>query len=458
MAAARVAPVQSHSQWLAALRRFMAIPSVSAQATHRQDVRRCAAWLAGYLRSIGLAGAALVETGGHPAVVAEWKRRPGRPTVLVYGHYDVQPAEPLKAWTSPPFVPTVRGENLYGRGASDDKGQLFAHLRAIECGLATGGLPVNVVCLFDGEEEIGSPNLRRLLQRLVPRLRADVAVISDTRMLGYDRPAITYALRGALTAEVRVKGPVRELHSGTFGGAVADPAAALCRMVASLHDRKGRVAVRGFYDDVEGLTPSVRARVRAAGPSNATLLAGVGVPPSGETGYTAYERTVIRPCLTVTGMKGGYAGPGRKSVVPTSATARLNLRLVPRQDPVRVGALLRRHLEAATPQGVTVDVRVEPAARPVVVDRRHPGMRAAAIACERAFGRPPVFLRSGGSIPAVSLLLDVLGMTSVLMGFGLPDANIHSVDERLHLPTLDRAVVACSEFLAQMSRVVGRDG
>lgn len=450
-AALRTAAAPAGADWLHPLKRFISFPSVSAQPARADDMRRCASWLAAHLRRIGLVDAAVLETGGHPAVLGSWRRRPGRPTVLIYGHYDVQPAEPHRAWRTHPFRPAVRGEHLYGRGASDDKGQFFAHLLALELALADGGqLPVNVVCLADGEEEIGSPNLPRLLAGSRRRLAADVAVISDTRMLGPDRPALTYALRGTVNAELVVEGPARDLHSGTFGGSVRDAASALCEIVSSLHDRTGRVAIQGFYDAVRRVPDRQRMELRAAGPSTQRLLSLAGSPAWGEPGFSPFERTVIRPCLTVTGLQAGYMGPGNKSIVPARASARLNLRLVPDQEPAEVAELLRRHVAAVTPPAVRARLRAVPGARPVVVDRRHPAMEAAAHACRRAFGRAPVFVRSGGTIPAVSMLGDVLAIPSVLMGFGLPDDNTHAPDERLHLPTFQRAVYACGEFLARM--------
>jgi acetylornithine deacetylase/succinyl-diaminopimelate desuccinylase-like protein len=429
----------------------MSFPTVSAQPAHAPDMARCAAWLAAHLRRIGLTDARVAQTGGHPAVVASWRQRPGRPTVLVYGHYDVQPAEPLKEWRTPPFQPTVRGDNLYGRGASDDKGQLFAHVVALQRALAAGGPPVNVVIVVDGEEEIGSPNLARLLTRRRQALHADVAVISDTRMLGPDRPAIVYALRGAVNSELTVTGPARDLHSGIFGGAVANPASALCHIVSTLHDERGRVAVRGFYDAVRPVSRRERAELAASAPRAGELLGTARVDPWGEPGYSAYERTVLRPCLTVTGMSAGYVGPGTKSIVPSRASVRLNLRLVADQEPAEVAELLRGHVAAVVPPGVRARLRTVPGARPVVVDRAHPGMRAASAACERAFGTAPAFLRSGGTIRAVALLRDVLGLPAVLMGFGLPDDNIHAPNEKTHLPTFERSVGACQEFLARIA-------
>jgi acetylornithine deacetylase/succinyl-diaminopimelate desuccinylase-like protein len=379
---------------------------------------------------------------------------PGRPTVLIYGHYDVQPADPLSEWRSPPFEPVTRGDNLYGRGASDDKGQLFAHVKALEAYLRTmGHLPVNVKCLFEGEEEIGSPSMAAFLRRHRDRLAADVAVLSDTRMLGPDRPAITYLLRGMLSLELEVYGPEQDLHSGTFGGAIHNPLQALCEILAGLHDIDGRVAIAGFYDRVQLWSRQERAAMARVGPTDAAILRDARTRVAwGERGYMLYERTTIRPALTINGISGGYQGDGPKSVIPARATAKLSFRLVPDQDPHEIDRLLRRHIALHTPPTVRCVVRTQAMAQPAQVDRRHPAMRAASRAYQRGFGAAPAWIGSGGTIPVASMFQQSLGIPTVLMGFALPDDNMHAPNEKMHLPTFHGGVRTSIWFLAEVGR------
>jgi len=443
------------ARFLSELKRLVRFPSVSAQAKHSADVRACAAWLAEHLKTIGMRGARVIATPRHPIVYADWKGAPGRPTVLVYGHYDVQPPDPLKEWTTPPFEPTVRGRHLYGRGVCDDKGQLFCHVKALESCLKTAGrLPVNVKCLFEGEEEIGSPSLGPFLRRHARALAADAAVMSDTRMLGPDQPALTYSLRGGLGMELEVTGPKRDLHSGTFGGAVHNPLQALCEIVAGLHGPDGRIAIPGFYDRVRRPDERERAYMATVGPTDEKIVADAGAEKGwGEAGWSIYERTTVRPSLAVTGITGGYQGEGTKAVIPSRATAKLNFRLVPDQDPREVESLVRRHLSQATPPTVRSRVVTHLRARPAEIDRGHPAVRAAAFAYRRAFRAAPVFLRSGGSIPVVELFREILEIPTALMGFALPDDRIHAPDERFFLPNFDRGIAACLAFLEEMAGV-----
>jgi acetylornithine deacetylase/succinyl-diaminopimelate desuccinylase-like protein len=449
-----LAYARSHrARFLDELKRFVRFPSVSAQRKHAGDVRACAEWLAGQLKAIGMAGTRIVPTPRHPIVYAEWKGAPGRPTVLIYGHYDVQPPDPLNEWTSPPFEPTVRGRHLYGRGACDDKGQLFAHVKALEsCLKTTGRLPVNVKCLFEGEEEIGSLNLKTFLMKNAEKLAADAAVMSDTRMMGPDQPALTYSLRGGLSLELEVTGPRRDLHSGTFGGAVHNPLQALCEIVARLHDKDGRIAIPGFYDHVRLPDERERAYMATVGPSDAKILADAGSERSwGEKGFSLYERTTIRPSLSICGLTGGYQGEGSKAVIPARASAKLNFRLVPDQDPREIDVLVRRCLDRATPSTVRSRITTQLGARPAVLDRGQPVMRAAAHAYRRGFGAAPVFLRSGGSIPVVNLFQERLEIPTALMGFALPDDRIHAPNERFFLPNFERGIATCLAFMEEMA-------
>jgi acetylornithine deacetylase/succinyl-diaminopimelate desuccinylase-like protein len=438
------------------LAEFVGFPSVSGDPGCAAQVRACAAWLARRLAGAGLDEVEIAPTPGHPAVLAAWRPLPGAPTLLVYGHYDVQPPGPAAAWRSPPFEARVRGQRLYGRGASDDKGQLLAWVAALEAWLGVHGrLPVNVVCVFDGEEEIGSPNLRPVLERRRRALAADAAAVSDTRMLGPDRPAITYGLRGSLRAEVEVQGPPADLHSGTFGGAIQNPLQVLANLVAGLHDGRGRVRVAGFYDRVRDVTPAERVALARVGPGDAEIRRLAGVHQTvGEAGFTPYERITIRPAVTVNAIVGGDPGPGGRAVIPASARAVLEARLVPDQRPVVVERLLRRHLAGAVLPPATARVHITAQSRPVVVDPDHPAVRAAALAYRRAFGTPAVLLRSGGSIAAVGMLADVLDLPVVLMGFALPTDRLHAPNERAHLPTLRRGVETCIWFVAALAQVL----
>jgi acetylornithine deacetylase/succinyl-diaminopimelate desuccinylase-like protein len=422
---------------LAELVRF---PSVSAQPAHRQDVGACAAWLVRHLARIGLVRARLVPTptGGPPVVIADGPRGADAPRVLLYGHYDVQPADPRDGWSDPPFAAVIRGDELRGRGASDDKGQLFAHLAAIESWLATEGrLPVNLRCVFEGEEEIGSPGLLALLRTNPDLFAAEAAIISDMPMVGPDRPALTYAVRGLVGAEVTISRATGELHAGLHGGAVADPVLAACRMAAALRDPDGRITLPEFY-----------ARVKAVGPAERAALAQVarlgGGPGSGDDGagepsFTALERTTIRPALTITGIAGGSVGADGKAAIARAATLRFDLRLVPDQEPRTIMRSLARHCAAFATPGLRVRFVPGAAAAPLVLSREGAALAAAGRAYTRAFGRAPLWRRSSGTVPVAAALHD-RGVTPVLAGFALPDDHIHGPDERLHLPTFFRAI------------------
>ena len=442
-----------HARFVSDLTSFVGFASVGADPRRRDDVLACARWLARRLRRAGMPHVALVRTRGHPIVHAAWRLAPGSRTVLVYGHYDVQPAEPVSAWRSPPFRPVVRGESLYGRGACDDKGPLLCHVAAIERLLAAGGrLPLNVVCVFEGEEEHGSPNLPGFLRARRAELAPDAVVISDTRMRRPGQPAIVDGTRGALSLEVELIRAGDDVHAGQFGGAVADPLRALCGVLAGLHDARGRIAVPGIYDRVRPLPAAERERLAREAPSDTEILGDAGTGAAGgEAGFSAYERTTLRPALVLTGVTGGYVGPGAKSVVASSARARLNLRLVPDQDPAAVRRAVCARLDALTPAGLRLTVRGGPGSRATTIDRRDPAVRAAAEALRDAFGRPPVFMRSGGTIPIVDEMQRLFGAPTVLMGFARPQDGMHAPNEKVHLPTLHRGTVACARFLERLA-------
>lgn len=443
----------NRARFVAELKEFVSFPSVSARSANAGDITRCAEWLADHLHRIGMQHVEVVATRGHPLVYGEWLELPGAPTVLIYGHYDVQPAEPLDQWRSPPFEPVVRGKDLYGRGASDDKGQLLAHIKAVESCLRTSGrLPVNVKCLFEGEEEIGSPNFASFLAKNKGALTADVVVVSDTAMLGQDRPAITYAMRGALSLELEVTGPKTDLHDGQFGGMVHNPLKGLCDIVAGLQTSGGRIAIPGFYDRVREVSAEERRYMAGNGPTDEQLLSNAQTSRVwGERGYSLYERTTIRPSLTISGITGGYQGPGPKTIIPARAVAKLNLRLVPDQDPGEIERLVRKHIARLTPFTLRASIRSQLAAKPVLVDRAHPLVKAAATACHKVFGATPVFVRSGGTNPAVTAFHDVLGLPTALMGFGLLDDRIHGPNEKFHLPNFHKGIATSIWFFHEVA-------
>lgn len=434
-------------RFVAELAEFVGFPSVSSIPQAETSVADCARWLAHHLRRLGIHEARVLPTSGHPMVLATWSGRPGAPTLLVYGHYDVQPAEPLEAWSTPPFRATIRAPYLIGRGASDDKGQVLAHLKAIESYLSTwGALPVNVIVLIEGEEEIGSPGLIAFLNQHGDVVASDVAVASDTAIDGPRRPAITISLRGALVLDVTVNGWPREVHSGVFGGVAPDAVAGLSEMLSSLRRADGGVAVRGFYTDVRRQDGGSVGRPEHASADGFT-------EGMDERHFTDLERRTVRPSLVVTGIAGGHTGAGLRAVVPSRATARLDVRLVPDQDPVQIEELIRAHLARVASPSLRCSVSRRLTAGPLWVDPAHPSVQVAASAYRRGFGVPPALVRSGATIPPLPTL-QILGAPVVLMGFGLPDDRIHAADERFHLPTFAKAVDTSIWFLWQL----GLDG
>ena len=443
------------SRFVEELKRFVRFPSVSNQPKYARDVRRCAAWLAAHLQRIGLQQVRIIPTKRHPIVYASWRHARGRPTILIYGHYDVQPPEPLNEWHTPPFEPVVKNNNLYGRGACDDKGQLFTHVKAIESYLETQrALPLNVRCIFEGEEELGgSANLEAFVRRNRSALRADAAVISDTRMLGPGQPALGYSQRGNIRFELEVRGPRQDLHSGNFGGVVHDPVQALCEIIASLHDSEGRVTIPGFYNKVREWSDKEREYMASAGPQDSEILRDARVPKAwGESGYTLYERITIRPALTVNGIRGGYQGAGIKTVIPARARAKISIRLALDQTPGEIHRLFREHIARIAPPTVRVEIRTLSSSDPLIVNRNHPAIAAASLAFQKGFGARPIFMRSGGSVSAASVFQKQLGIPTVLMGFALPDDHAHAPNERLHLPNFFRGIETSIWYMALAAR------
>jgi acetylornithine deacetylase/succinyl-diaminopimelate desuccinylase-like protein len=426
-------------QAVAELIEFLRIPSISSLPAHRPDVERAAEWLADRLRHAGLEWVTVHPTGGHPVVTASAPYQAGRPTVLVYGHYDVQPVDPLEAWESPPFEPAVRNGRLYGRGASDDKGQLYMHIVAAEACLRTTGLPVNLTFLFEGEEESGSVHLHDFIREHQDLLAADAAVISDTPMYQAGMPAICYGLRGLAGIEVRVDGPAQDLHSGVFGGAVANPAHELARLIASLHTPDGRVAVDGFYDGVRDVPPAERDALAKLPFDPEAFLASTGSPALfGEPGFTTLERLWVRPTLDVNGMWSGFIGEGRKTIIPAYAAAKITCRLVPYQDPQHVQKQVIRHLQDRCPPTVRLTVTPYEADPGILTPLDHPVVAAAEGAIRRVFGQDPVHILMGGSIPVVLTFRDVLEAPTVLLGFALPEEHFHAPNEYFTLENFFR--------------------
>ncbi len=434
---------------LARLLDLLRIPSVSTDPAHAGDVRRAAGWLADRLRAAGATGVRIDPTARHPVVYGERLAAPRAPTVLVYGHYDVQPPDPLELWDTPPFEPAIRDGVIYARGASDDKGQSLAHVEALAAYTAAGAAPpVNLKYVFEGEEEIGSPNLEAWFREHAAELGADVAVISDTAMVAADQPSIIYGLRGLAYLEVEVTGPNRDLHSGHYGGAVRNPANALAAMIAGLHDAEGRVTIPGFYDRVRPLDDAERAELARLPFDVGGFRDAVGAAGDwGEAGYSVVERMGARPTLDVNGLWSGWTGPGAKTVLPAKAHAKISMRLVADQDPDEIAVLFGEHMRRIAPPGVHVTVTNLHGGQPALIDRGHPAIRAAVRAYSDVYGRAPVFAREGGTIPVVALLGSLLGLQSVMLGFGLPDDNLHAPNEKFRVDQYFRGIETIIAFL-----------
>jgi acetylornithine deacetylase/succinyl-diaminopimelate desuccinylase-like protein len=423
------------------------IPSISSKEAHKDDMYEAAAWIKAKLLEKGAQTAEVLDTDGHPVVYGELVINPDLPTVLVYGHYDVQPVEPLNLWKSPPFEPEVRDGKIYARGADDDKGQMYMHFAAFEYMVETNQLPCNVKFMIEGEEEIGSPSLGKFMEQNREKLAADVILVSDTSMLGPDNPSITTGLRGLSYVEVHVTGPNRDLHSGLFGGAVANPINILCKMIGSLIDDKGRITVEGFYDDVEVLSKEERAEMARAPFDEEAYKKALDIAEvHGEEGYSTLERTGIRPTLDVNGIWGGHTDPGAKTVLPSEAHAKISMRLVPHQDSNKITEVFKKHFLAIAPPYVKVDVEFLHGGEGYVSPTNTIEYKAASKAYEATYGKKPIPVRSGGSIPIISLFEKILGIKSILMGFGLESDAIHSPNENFPLDQFFRGVETIPHF------------
>jgi acetylornithine deacetylase/succinyl-diaminopimelate desuccinylase-like protein len=445
---------------LDSLRQFMRFATVSSTSQGRKEIHRCARWLASCLRRLGFDQVEIPVAGGIPVVIARMTGSPG-PRVVIYGHYDVVASGPVGDWHHHPFAGVVRAGRLHGRGASDDKGPVWAHLCAISAWRRSGRmLPIEVIVVLDGEEEIGSPHLAKAISATLGPRSANVTLVSDTRMLGPNRPVLVSALRGSVTLALSLQAPGGDLHAGAFGGGVINPAEALARLVDSLHDRVGRVAIRGFYTSVKPISPATRAVLRRLGPSDADFReAADGAILSGDPAWTAFERTTLRPAVVTTGVDAGGLGDEGRNSIPRSARARLNLRLVPAQDPLREARRVASHIRHLVPPGLSVRMRVQAATPPTLADTDHPATTRVAAALEDTYGHSVVCLPSGGTIPAVGILQRVLETPVVLMGLSQPDDRVHGVNESFSIAGLWRATDACIRVYQHLGLLrTGRPG
>ncbi len=444
---------KNQERFLAGLEELLRIPSISTLPEHKPDIRKAADFLVKDLAQMGMKNARLIETAGNPLVSAEWLEAPGKPTLLLYGHYDVQPPDPLDEWTSPPFEPQVRGDNIFARGAVDDKGQTYLVLKAVEGFLKTSGkLPINIKFLIEGEEECGGEAIEAYLKEQGRNLGADAALVCDTEMFAPELPTLCVGLRGLIYTELEVRGARTDLHSGMYGGAAPNPFQALAEIISRLKDPEGKILIPGFYDDVKAPTEAEKeAWDRLPFDEKQYLETEVGsVSLTGEKGFSVMERTWVRPTLEVHGIRGGFTGEGAKTVIPAKATAKISMRLVPNMKPDAIFAAYKKHVESLTPKGTKVAVKLLSGAPASAVDTANPFIEKAAQAMEEIFGKKTVYIRSGGSIPVVGLFNEYAGIPSVLMGFGLPDDNLHAPNEKFHLPNFYRGIETVGRYLEML--------
>jgi acetylornithine deacetylase/succinyl-diaminopimelate desuccinylase-like protein len=439
------------------LKQYLAIPSISALPQHQPDVRRAAEWTADQMRQIGLQNVRLLETPGNPIVYGDWLNAPGAPTILFYGHYDVQPVDPVELWDSPPFEATVRDGELYARGAADDKGQVFMHFKAVEAYMKQAGtLPLNMKFFIEGEEEVGSAHLDAFVHDNKSMLAADVVVISDTAMIGKGVPSICYGLRGLVYYQIDLRGTKSDLHSGVFGGAVANPAFVLSQILAQMKDKGGRVKIPGFYDDVRPLTDVEREEWKKLPFNEKNYRKELGAPKlTGESGYTVYERTWGRPTFEVNGLLSGFTGEGPKTVIPAVAMAKVSMRLVPDQTDQKIGELFEAYVRKVAPKTVELKLTRMHGGMPWMAGFDDPYLRAAGRAVEKGFGKAPVFNREGGSIPVVATFQQQLGVPSVLFGVGLPDENAHAPNEKLDLGNFHGGIISAAHLYMEIAQIKG---
>jgi acetylornithine deacetylase/succinyl-diaminopimelate desuccinylase-like protein len=437
------------------LKSYLAIPSISALPQHAGDIRACAEWTAAELTRIGMQNVRLIETPGNPVVYADWLNAPGAPTLLFYGHYDVQPVDPLDLWESPPFEATIRDGEIYARGSADDKGQIFMHFKAVEAWLKqAGSLPVNIRIFIEGEEEVGSRHLDQFVRDHRDQLRSDVVVISDSPMFDRGIPSICYGLRGLAYFQLDIRGTKSDLHSGSFGGAVANPAMVLSQILAQMKDKGGRVRIPGFYDDVRALRDEEREQWKRLPFNETKYRKELGAPKLfGESGYSTLERVWARPTFEVNGLLAGFTGEGAKTVIPAVSMAKISMRLVPDQDPDKVAGLFEAYLKKVAPKTVEWKLTRMHGGKPWMADFDNPFVQAAGRAIELGFGKAPVFNREGGSIPVVSTFQQELGVPSVLFGIGLPDENAHAPNEKLDLGNFHNGVIAAAYLYDEFGKL-----
>jgi len=446
---------QHHEDYLEGLKTFLRIPSISTLSEHKPDIRRAAEFVRDELTKAGLDQAQLIEGEGNPLVYGEWLGAPGKPTLLLYGHYDVQPPDPLDEWKTPPFEPAIRNDNIYARGSADDKGQTYILIKAVEGLLKQHGkLPINVKFLIEGEEEVGGEHIESYVASKPARIKADAAVICDTEMFAPELPTICVGLRGMVYGELIVQGADHDLHSGMYGGAAPNALQAIAEIVTALKDREGRILIPGFYDRVVPPSDKERAAWNKLPFNEAEYLKNeVGSKAlTGEPGFDVLERTWARPTLEVHGIRGGFIGEGAKTVIPARAVAKISLRLVADQRPDEAAEQLKKAIAAACPKGVTAEYKLIHFARPSLVNPDNRFIRDAAEAMKQVFGKDTVYIRSGGSIPIVSAFDEFLGIPSVMMGFGLPDDNLHAPNEKMHLPNFFRGIEAVARYLEILGR------
>lgn len=445
---------QNQQRFLSELKDLLRIPSISTLPEHKEDVRRAAQFVADEMKRIGLEHVEIIPTQGHPLVYADWLHAAAKPTVLFYGHYDVQPPDPVEEWKSPPFEPTERNQNIYARGAVDDKGQMYMHLKAIESLMKTGGnhLPVNVRMIIEGEEEVGGESISRFVREHSARLKADVALISDTELFAPDLPTLCVGLRGMVYTELEAVGAMTDLHSGIYGGAAPNPMEALARIISKLKDDKGKILIPGFYQDVSKPTPAELKAWRSL-PFNEERYRKTEVGSSvltGESGYSVLERTWARPTLEVHGMPGGFIGAGGKTVIPARAAAKISMRLVPDQRPDKIFKQYCKFVNKLVPKGIHIKIKQFSVADPIVVKTNNPFVKASTEAMKEVFHKETVYIRSGGSIPIVADFEKHLKIPSVMMGFGLPDDNLHAPNEKFHIPNFYRGIESIILFLQRV--------
>jgi acetylornithine deacetylase/succinyl-diaminopimelate desuccinylase-like protein len=444
---------ENREKHLNELNEFLRIPSISSLSEHKEDMQTAAKWLADKLTALHIENVSVDQTAGHPVVYGEWLHAEGKPTILFYGHYDVQPVDPLHLWETAPFEPTIRDNKLFARGSSDDKGQVFMHLKTIEALFdTTGTLPVNVKFIIEGEEEIGSPNLPKYVEENKEKLAADLIVISDTGLYEKGKPAVCYGLRGLTGVQIDIRGAKGDLHSGLYGGGVQNAIHALTEILASFRDEHGTIQVEGFYDKVRPLSEEERQAYRDLNHDEEALKEEVGVKELfGEAGYSFLEQTWARPTLEVNGVFGGFSGEGIKTVLPAEAGAKITCRLVPDQDPEEIVALLRAHIEKHKPTGVEVTVSEFDKGKPYITPFDHPVIQAAGRSYEKVYKVPTAYTRGGGSIPIVAAFDEILELPVVLMGFGLASENFHAPNEHFHLENFDNGLRVLADYLNEVS-------